>query len=266
MQPIYILHYKKNIERKNYLDKILSKSWLAPQFITDFDREDINMSEVYQFDRAAYDLNIDPIKNLLISNSLCLTEYPQTPWSQCYQAVKQLRLTLEEAYSRCPWLQSRPLRDAEVSLFLKHRAAWDKIATGEAEWGIVAEDDIIFRPPSEFYLRQLLTKLPSNFDYIDIAGGCGMLPRVNNSSVNNNFYRIDPPSTRTSCCAIIARKFAALVTPALANCVLPIDWVLNACFDRFAAQVYWLEPTVFEHGSETGAYQTGTKMIAGSNS
>jgi hypothetical protein len=97
-------------------------------------------------------------------------------------------------------------------LFLKHRAACGKIATGEAEWGIVAKDDIVFRPLSEFYSRQLLTKLPSNFDYIDIAGGCGMLPRANNSSVNNNFYfyRIDSPSTRIACRAFIARRFATL--------------------------------------------------------
>jgi hypothetical protein len=106
----------------------------------------------------------------------------------------------------------------------------------------------------------LLDDLPRNFDYIDIAGGCGMLPRANNAPVNDNFYRIDPPSTRTACCAILARKFATRITsPSPPKCVLPVDWALNVFFSRFAAQVYWVEPTVFDHGSETKAYQSWTK-------
>jgi hypothetical protein len=262
VQPIYILHYKKNIERKNYLDSIFNQSSLVPQYITNFDREEIDMSEVYRFDRAAYDLMIDTIRNLLISNFLCLTKYPQAPWAECYRAVKRLGLTRDDAYAQCPWLQPRPLKPAAVSVFLKHRAAWEKIAISHAEWGIVAEDDIIFRPRSEAYLCELLSKLPSNFDYIDIAGGCGMLPRAGNLA-SGIFYRMDPPSTRTACCAIIARKFAArLVTPGPPNCVLPIDWALNAFFDRLAAEVYWVEPTVFEHGSETKAYQSWARGSA----
>lgn len=259
-QLIYILHYKKNVERKDYLDRMFSKSsWLVPQFIVDLDREEIDMSEVYRFDRATCDLMVDRIINLLISNFLCLTKYPQAPWAECYQAVKRLELTREDAYARCPWLQPRPLRPAAVSVFLKHRAAWEKIAMGDEEWGIVAEDDVIFRPRSETYLCELLSNLPSNFDYIDIAGGCGMLPRVGNAPMNGSFYRMDPPSTRTACCAIVARKFAArLVTPVPPDCVLPIDWALNVFFDRLAAEIYWVEPTVFEHGSETKAYQSWT--------
>jgi hypothetical protein len=203
-----------------------------------------DINEVYHFDRAAHDLMIDPIKNLLISNFLCLTNYPAAPRAECYQAVKRLGLTRDDAYAQCPWLQSRPLRAEEVSIFLKHRAAWEKIAKDEAEWGIVAEDDIVFRPHSEPYLRKLLANLPSNFDYIDIARGCGMLPRTNIALVNGSFYRIDPPSTRTACCAIIARKFAArLVTPTprrqlpkllVLDRVLPAKLVVGLRVRRFA--------------------------------
>jgi hypothetical protein len=233
---------------------------LAPQFILDFDQEEIDINDVYRFGRASYDLMVDPIRNLLISNFLCMTKYTHAAGSECYQAVKRLALTRDHAYAQCPWLQQRPLDRAALSVFLKHRAAWEKIAKGEVEWGIVAEDDIVFRPHSQAYLRELLANLPSDFDYIDIAGGCGMLPRANIAPVNGSFYRIDPPSTRTACCAIIARKFAArLITPAPPDCVLPIDWALNAFFVRFAAEIYWIEPTVFEHGSEINAYRSWTK-------
>jgi hypothetical protein len=36
----------KNIDRKNYLDRIFSRSWLAPQFILDFDQEESDVNDV----------------------------------------------------------------------------------------------------------------------------------------------------------------------------------------------------------------------------
>lgn len=48
------------------------------------------------------------------------------------------------------------LGKSEIGCFLSHRAAWQKIATGTAEFGIVVEDDIKTSPDFEAVLREAL--------------------------------------------------------------------------------------------------------------
>ncbi len=254
--PFYVLHYKKNAERKRYLDEALSKTAIRADFILDFDQGEFDLSQVYQFDPAVWDRMVEPIKDHLIGNVLALTQRPHAPWSECVQAVKRLRLSLAQAYERCPWLRPRPLSPGDVSLFLKHRAAWEKIAKGSADWGIIAEDDIIFTQQSAAYLGEIVTRLPQNLDYVDLAGGGGFFPRRGNPLVNGNFYRVNPPGSRTTCCALIAQKFAARLVAITLPICLPIDWTLNAAFGRTQAQVYWVHPLVFGHGSQLKVYKS----------
>jgi hypothetical protein len=37
---------------------------------------------------------------------------------------------------------------------------------------------------------------------------------------------------------------------------LPVDWTLNLAFNQTNAQVYWMNPSVFGHGSEMKIYKT----------
>jgi GR25 family glycosyltransferase involved in LPS biosynthesis len=177
-------------------------------------------------------------------------------WADYFGAQRLLNLSLDQEFSRYPWLRPRLLKGAEVSLFLKHRMAWRKLAEGPAELAIIAEDDIVFAQHSQDYLKALMAALPKDFDYIDLAGGCGFLPRPGNRVVNRYFYEIAPPSGRTTCCALLSRNFARELLALELPLTLPVDWTLVSAFQATQAKVYWLDPPLFGHGSELNVYRS----------
>jgi GR25 family glycosyltransferase involved in LPS biosynthesis len=152
---------------------------------------------------------------------------------------------------------------------MKHREAWTRIAQGDSDLAVIAEDDIIISPRSLEYLIYLIDSLPTGADYIDIAGGGGDItgpdgttryipfkPRVGNKCVNKHFFEIFPPKTRTTCGAIVTRLFARRLIDLNPPICLGIDWMLNWAFVQLATKVYWVEPTVFGHGSQINIYNS----------
>lgn len=257
--PFFITHYKGNGDRKRYLDGAFSRWSLEPQFITEFDREELSLDSVYHYDEAQFRQMLMPIKDILIGNVIALVQQKTAPWANCIALHARQGRTLEQDFQANEWLRPRPLRAAEISVFLKHRVAWRRIAEGDCEWGIVAEDDILFHEQSKTYLHGLMSTLPVDSDYIDIAGGCGMLPRMGNPVANEVFFAIDPPNTRTVCCALVKRSFARRLVEMAPPICLPVDWTLTWALNREASRVYWVHPPAFVHGSETSFYRSGTQ-------
>src|SRR5262249_7402121 len=159
---------------------------------------------------------IESIKDLQIGYWLALYFYPNAPYQQIVEWYKSQNTNLDQDFTRCPWLKEGPLSPGDVSLIWKHREGWARIANGQSDCAVLAEDDVIFAPHSLKYLAHLMENAPGNFEYIDIAGGggqtnpgsyIGFKPRDGNRCVNNNFYEIIPPKTRTTCAAILSKTF-----------------------------------------------------------
>jgi hypothetical protein len=102
-----------------------------------------------------------------------------------------------------------------VSVSLKHRAAWELIAKGTAEWCVLAEDDAIFRENSLEELLELVTTLPPDADYVDVAGGATLRPRIGNRQVNGRFFEIDPPRDRTAAVPLSGARSAPDCSPSV---------------------------------------------------
>lgn len=251
--PFYIVHYRPNCARKLYLDEHLSAPWLQVLYIEAFDREEINPA-AYPFDEAQFLKMLEPIWPVLVGYVLGLHTFKAASWAECMTRLKQSKMTFRQALAAHPWLRPKPLTASEISVFLKHRSAWSAVATGNEKIAIVAEDDILLSFGSLDRLARLIDVLPTDFDYVDIAGGCGLFPRLGNQRVNDVFFRIEPPRDRTACCAIISRAFAKRLVALDMPIAMPVDWSLTYAFKRLAARVYWAEPTIFTHGSEAGAY------------
>ena len=259
--PFYIIHYKGNFGRKRYLDSAFARSPIRPQFITEFDREELSLDSVYRYDEERFREMLAPIRSVLIGNVIALIHQKTAPWANCISLHARQNPSLEQDFHAHEWLRPRPRRAAEISLFLKHRLAWQKIAEGACEWGIIAEDDILFHEHSHRILSNLSAMLPSHFDYIDLAGGCGMLPRMGNPVVNEVFFAIDPPNTRTVCCALIKRSLARRLIEMAPPICLPVDWTLTHALALERSRVYWMHPPIFVHGSETNFYKSGTQAV-----
>src|SRR5262249_528203 len=181
------------------------------------DKEEPEVKGSYVYDEAQYREMIEPIKNLQIGYWLALYFYPNTPYQQIVEWYESQKTNLDQDFARCPWLNEGPLSPGDVSLIWKHREAWARIANGQSDYAVLAEDDIIFASQSLKYLIELMENAPRDFEYIDIAGGGGSTntgsytafkPRSGNRRVNNNFYEVIPPKTRTTCAAILSKTFA----------------------------------------------------------
>ena len=75
-----------------------------------------------------------------------------------FAAVDATQLTPEhEAYYRAP--QRAHLGAAEVAAFLSHITLWKKIAAGDATFGLVFEDDVIFAEDFADFLEEAVQKI-----------------------------------------------------------------------------------------------------------
>jgi hypothetical protein len=253
--PFLVLHYKQNLERKTYLERALA-GYVAPSFIEALDHGEFALDDVYRFDPALFTQQILSIKEVMIAGALKQGRLKDWPWAESVRLVRSLELTPERTFADHPWLKPQPLSGGEVSLILKHRLAWERIAQGDSDYAIVSEDDVILFDHSIAYLSQILASLPPDFDYVDLAGGVGLFATRNDPCVNRHFYKIDPPRDRTSCCAIVRKSFVERVLRTEPQIVLGSDWMLTYLFNLLNANVYWAEPLVFGHGSQMQVYRS----------
>jgi len=253
--PFFILHYKKNLERKTYLERALAGR-VAPIWIDTMDQGEFSLDQVYSFDPELFFRQIMSVKDCMIAGTLKQGRMKDWPWAECVRLVRDLNLTAEQILKDHSWLAPQPLTPGEVSLVLKHKRAWEAIAAGESDYAIVAEDDVVLLENSLGYLSGILKLLPPDFDYIDLAGGVGLVPARGDRAVNTYFFKIDPPRDRTSCCAIVRKRFAQRVTQIEARVVLGSDWMLTYLFNQTQAKVYWVDPLVFGHGSQMKIYKS----------
>lgn len=257
----FIMHYKKNVERRNYIFDNFVTNDKTIHWITDFDREEItnSLADIYQFDKDYWYEVVGKQLPTLIGHRLGLnSEYWNMPWSVLIHRVDELIKSndLRKVMQSFPQYMPRNLRIFEISLLLKHRAAYRKIIADNYKFGVILEDDFILEDNSITALHSLINNTTVDWDFIDIAGGAGLTPREQDHEVNPGLFSIQPPRTRTTCGYLISnrlcREIINLNTPPTAPC----DWELTYFMQRFNAKAFWLMPTIIIHGSEIKAYQS----------
>src|SRR5215469_11462290 len=189
--PFFVCHYTPEKARRSYIEGAWrdqqERSRFRLEFITQHDREEPGVAKSYVYNEQRYREMVEPIRNLLIGYWWARDRIPFRPFNECVQLIQSRNASLDQDFATFPWLRPKSLSLGEVSLCLKHREAWARVAQSDSEYGIVAEDDIIFTERSLPYLSQLLTALPQDADYVDIAGGCGLTPRMGNKRINGFF-------------------------------------------------------------------------------
>ena len=266
LPPFFVLHYKGNTDRRAYLRRAFASASMKPIFIKDMDRDEFRPENIYRFDPAAYANVMLHIKDNIVGTVMGLHNptMRHLPWAQCISLVEKRQLSLTDAYRLVPELRPHPPNPGELSLILKHRIAYQRIIDGGFDYGIIAEDDVVFNAQSDQRLGEVLSALPADFDYVDLAGGIGLMPRTGNPRINRHFYQIIPPRPRTTCCAIVHRSLAERFMQINPPFVVGIDWMLIYVFRLMNAKVFWVEPRVFGHGSQEGQYRSNLKPRNGS--
>jgi GR25 family glycosyltransferase involved in LPS biosynthesis len=258
--PVFICHYRPNTERRAYLEA----SGLEPNFVTDFDKEEIADQYTTTDDlglRQAQDAIVGPILPTMHFNIMLANSKPgeTLPTASIYNQIYDLADNPE-------WRAKAALKPtrspAEISLFLKHIQALRWFASTEASWGLIAEDDIILKEDSLTRLGWLLEELSDSIDYVDLGGGANLRPDAAYRRLPHTRTRtfvIDPPSSRTTCAYLVNRRFASKVVAEDHDPVVPIDWYYNYLMWAHDARALWAEPPLFVHGSEQGFYKSNIR-------
>lgn len=259
--PFYVLHYKGNEDRRQYLHAAFAQAGVRAEWVTACDAGEFDVASHYVFDANHFRSMTETIKEVMCGYTLGIDpRMTNVPWVNCVQEIRRQNMTLEQIEQLAPWIAPTVRSPAEVSLFLKHAAAWEKIAAADADFAILAEDDIVFMDNSLPYLEALLASLPEDFDYVDLVGGGPHLrPRLGNGVVNSYFFAIEPPRDRTTCCAVIRKRFARSLIALAPRISLPVDWTLTWAFTRLRSKVYWVDPPVFGHGSVQAVYRSSVR-------
>lgn len=258
----FICHYKANVERRNYLFQEFVDSKKNIRWITEYDRDMLTaeMDQYYVYSEEDYYKLIAPQLPILLSNSVGLVR-TGIPWNDllCW-AVRWVEKQGDDWQHKLPALvKPKKLTPMDVGIWLAHHRAWQCIVDENLDYGCVFEDDVILREDSLQKLTALTLQLPAGWDYVDVAGGAGLYIREE-QPIAENLYRIEPPRCRTVCGYLISRKLCERILNMDCPIVMPIDWQLNYFFIILQARVFWVEPSIFIHGSEMGYYANSRKM------
>lgn len=224
--PIYIMHYTKNVKRKELLSKILDKEISSYGFkgncfwIENFDKEDLTYTEYY---------------NSFSANHLTHQQRQPTEYFPRY-----------------------PLQPEVVSLCLKHKEAIKKFIRDDSLGDICLflEDDAILYENFFQKLEDYMKTLPEDFDAAFIGQGCGK--HVESSTSDIFWYAKSYPADRNTDSILFTRKFLKVIYPNLEHyrIAFPIDHEYSFWFRILNAYVYWLEPPIVTQGSQVGLFDS----------
>ena len=128
---IYIIHYKKLTDRKEYLINKLNSFNLEYRFIEQYERETISTNLINKFYKVNPELWEKRTKGLYINN-----------------------------------IGFRELKLSEICNSLSHLDALKKISESKEDYSIIIEDDVIFNNDFNGRLENLIKQTPEDFDVI----------------------------------------------------------------------------------------------------
>lgn len=223
----YIVHYKKLVERKNYLSKFFPDAiW-----VDEYDRDTITPENMKIY---------NPTEEL---------------W---FNRIKDIYINLPEY---------RALTTAEICNYLSHLKILEMMIKDNDFKALVLEDDIILNSDFKEKLESVIKELPDDFDiiFLGTSHSVNVLENAVKGSVpikmekGKRVYKRIPPITRTVDSYVITLDAAKKLYNAIDNIILPYDWDVNYFFKKMHIDVYWCVPGITRQGSMTGNYQSSIR-------
>lgn len=250
----YLVNYTPFTERKKKATECLSRAGITNIVpINEWDREVLNDSLGNSLER--WDTLAASIAHILYYNMLKRELREDFTPKSLEMHKKVLFNELRSVIS------ARCMTPGEISVCLKHFCALSMIAIGNSSYGIIAEDDILPKPEGPTILKMVIEEACLlSADYIDLAGGCGLVPSLPEKHNMRNMglthlCELATPRTRTAACYMVSKELASSLVNQFLPLAMPIDWHLQALLIRESnLKACWTIDPVFVHGSEEGAY------------
>lgn len=254
---IYICHYKPLFQRKIYIKDMMKKMKLNFEFITDYDREEINgYLNKYQLNKTEWNKQIKVMKPIFSKSK---NNHNENKKGSNFR--KLIRPFLNKIYLSLA-LKPRKLSSAEISNSLKHLYALRQIKLLKTP-ALVLEDDVIAKENTVEFIEQALELCSKSFDYVDLGGGCDLTPHIDELPIDSyeNFLSLSIPRTRTTAGYMISPKAASILSEEMVPFIMPTGWQFNYLFLKHSFKVAWSEPAAFIHGSLSETYNSSIQGI-----
>jgi GR25 family glycosyltransferase involved in LPS biosynthesis len=226
---INIIHYKKLIERKKYLTNILDSFEMTYVFNEKYDRDTISKDIIEKY-------------------------YKNNP--QIWEEKTKGLYTIIIGH--------RELKNSEICNGISHISSLKKISEDINDYGIIIEDDVIFKNYFKNDLFNVMNDIPNDYDIIFLGSEYDIyhLDKLNNSKtikIKNNIFKKTPPKTRTVDAYIVKKDFAKKLYDNINSLTLPFDFELNYWLDKLNANCYWVDPGLVKQGSMNGVYKSSNR-------
>jgi GR25 family glycosyltransferase involved in LPS biosynthesis len=226
--PIYITHYDKVTERKEYLKKNLPLLKM-PKIL--FYSNYCDRSTIYRSINPSM-VNITPF-------------------------LKQFKEKFTDNNIRGQLLL--PSKPGYLGNFLNHITVWKAIAEGNDEYGLILEDDTVLLENSYEILKKQLENIPTDLDIGYLHSGC-------NYTVQN-YYGITPEPddiwiktpkrlSRTMCTYILSKNAAQRLMKVVFPISFNIDHEINFLQSVLNFNVYWTVEHALAEGSLINTYKS----------
>jgi len=221
---IFVVHYKKLVSRKIYLSEALLD--FDVEFVENYDRDFIShYNTMYHNNVSLWDSRVDGI------------------------------------YDNCDY---RDLKNSEICNYLSHIEAMKKIVEKNLDYGIILEDDVIIGDDFKSKIGEIVSDIPSDFDFVFFGNSYNMkiLDNATSDESNNiigNIWKKKYGSTRTVDAYIVSNKAARLLLDNIKEIVLPFDFELTYFFRNLNMNIYWYYPGFIHQGSVSGVYKSSIR-------
>lgn len=225
MVNIFIVHYKKLIDRKKYLQEKLKNYNIY--FIDEYDREFVDKYDKIYFKN----------KNL---------------WKERVDGIYK------------DDIKYRDLKNSEVCNYLSHLKAYKKILENNLEYAIILEDDVIINDDFDINLNDLINNIPKDYDCIFFGSSFKIkdldyMTFETSTFVSDFLYKKELGTSRTADAYIVSNKAAKKLVDNINEIALPIDFSLTYFFRHLNMNIYWREPGFISQGSMIGKYRSSLR-------
>lgn len=233
LSNIFVVHWKKLTERKEYLENQLSKY-------------DINWLDFYDRDT----LTQEEIDNIYDDSS--------ETWNQRVIGL----------YNNPPTF--RKLSKSEICNSMSHIYVLNNMIQNNFEYALVLEDDVILKDNFFPFFDHYFNLTPKDFDIIflgsafsvDILDSVGCendKPKIKVQNGINVYEKFRNPKTRCVDAYILTKSAAEKLYSFIDKISLPYDFDLAYFIKELDLKVYWWEPGLVQQGSQTGSYRSSLR-------
>jgi hypothetical protein len=257
---VFVVHYTKLVSRKLFLEKTLAESQVKPIWVTE--------SSYYQFK------SIEPSGNRIIgvNEKLAGMDLGVNSRSRSRSRRKariEGRILFLRSYlfrnkilSTGSLPKKKKLQTAWIELQSMHMTAIQKGIETNKEWILVLEDDAI--PTTGAFLK--IAEIQKNIEpknlWINLNSGAGLKRTASENKVDKHgLFEVKPAATRCAVAYLISKDLAIkFLNSALEEGIpnwLPIDFYFQVLLRKYKAKSFWIDPVLFDQGSESGEFKSG---------